>query len=164
MIVREARPDDVHQIALVVAAVAPEGFLGAEPPVDLAERAERFSRTVESDGTARLWVVGDEGRVVGYLGTEETVPGVFSFGMAIISEARGRGAGRALVAALEEHAAGCGAHKLWLETWTDNVSAIAFYAAIGFEVEGLKRDHYRRRNGTLRSTLLMARRVPHEPV
>jgi hypothetical protein len=29
----------------------------------------------------------------------------------------------------------------------------------GFEVEGLERDHYRRRDGRLRSRLLMARRL-----
>ena len=159
MIVREATRNDVHEVALVLAAVAPERSLAAEPPVDLAERAARFSATVESDGTARLWVLEDEGRVVGYLGAEETVPGVFSFGMAILAEARGHGGGRALVEVLDEHAVRRGAHKLWLETWTDNAGAIAFYGAIGFEVEGLKRDHYRRRDGTLRSTLLMARRV-----
>jgi putative acetyltransferase len=160
VIVREATPDDLHVTALVVAAVAPEGFLAAQPPVDLTERTERFRRTVEGEGTARLWVLEDDRRVVGYLGAEESVPGVFSFGMAIVAEARGRGGGRALLAALEEHAHRSGAHKLWLETWTDNAGAIAFYAAAGFEVEGLKREHYRRRDGTLRSALLMARRVP----
>lgn len=159
MIVREATPGDLQEVALVVATVAPEGFLAAEPPVDVIDRAERFRRTVEGDGSARLWVLEDDGRVVGYLGAEETVPGVFSFGMAILPEARGRGGGKALVAALDEHADRRCAHKLWLETWTDNAGAIAFYAAIGFEVEGLKRDHYRRRDGTLRSTLLLARRV-----
>lgn len=159
MIVREATPDDLDAVARVVAAVAPEGFLGAQPPVDLTERAERFRRTVEGEGTARLWVLDDGGQVVGYLGAEETVPGVFSLGMAILSHARGQGGGRALLDALEEHARGCGAHKLWLEAWTDNAGAIAFYGATGFEVEGLKRDHYRRRDGRLRSTLLMARRL-----
>ena len=40
------------------------------------------------------------------------------------------------------------AHKISLEVWTDNARAIALYAAAGFEVEGLRRDHYRRRDGT----------------
>jgi putative acetyltransferase len=159
VIVREATPDDLEAVALVVAAVAPEGYLGAQPPVDLAERAERFRRTVEADGSARLWVLEQDGRVVGYLGAEESVPGVFSLGMAMLPEARGRGGGRALLEALEVHARRSEAHKLWLEVWADNAQAIAFYAATGFEVEGLKRDHYRRRDGRLRSTLLMARRL-----
>ena len=159
MIVRLARAGDIDAVALVVAAVAPEGYLAAQPPVDLQERAERYRRMAEDSGTTRLWVLADEGRVVGYLGGEETVPGVFSLGMAILPEARGRGGGRALIEALAEHGRGCGAHKLWLEVWSDNAGAIAFYAAAGFEVEGLKRDHYRRRDGRLRSTLLMGRRL-----
>jgi ribosomal protein S18 acetylase RimI-like enzyme len=156
VIVREATRDDVDGVAQVVAAVAPEGFLGAQPPVDLQERADRFRKTVEGDGTARLWVLDDDGRVVGYLGAEESFSGVFSLGMAMLQQARGRGGGRALLEALEAHARRSGAHKLWLEVWTDNAPAIGFYAALGFEVEGLKRDHYRRRDGRLRSTLLMA--------
>jgi ribosomal protein S18 acetylase RimI-like enzyme len=157
--VREATPDDVEAVALVVAEVAPEGFLGAQPPVDVIERADRFRRTVEDDGTARLWLLEDDGRVLGYAGTEETVPGVFTFGMAIVAQARGRGGGRALLAAVAEHARSCGAHKLSMEVWSDNAGAIAFYVATGFEVEGIKRDHYRRRDGRLKSTLLMARRL-----
>jgi ribosomal protein S18 acetylase RimI-like enzyme len=41
--------------------------------------------------------------------------------------------------------------------------AIALYVAHGFEVGGVRRDHYRRRDGTLRSAILMGRRVPGPP-
>jgi RimJ/RimL family protein N-acetyltransferase len=34
--------------------------------------------------------------------------------------------------------------------------AIALYSRVGFTVEGVRRDHYRRRDGSLRSTMLMA--------
>jgi [ribosomal protein S18]-alanine N-acetyltransferase len=37
-------------------------------------------------------------------------------------------------------------HDDLVEVWTDNGRAIALYAAAGFEVEGLRRDHYRRRD------------------
>jgi putative acetyltransferase len=47
-------------------------------------------------------------------------------------------------------------HKVELEVWTDNARAIALYAGTGFHVEGVRREHYRRRDGSLRSTLLMA--------
>jgi putative acetyltransferase len=79
--------------------------------------------------------------------------------MAILPQARGRGGGRALIEAIMDYAREHGAHKLDLEVWTDNTRAINLYAAMGFEVEGLRRDHYRRRDGTLRSTLIMARRI-----
>ena len=48
-------------------------------------------------------------------------------------------------------------HKLELEVWPDNGPAISLYARYGFEVEGLRRSHYRRRDGSLRSSLIMAR-------
>ena len=76
--------------------------------------------------------------------------------MALLPEARGRGGGRALLEAMIEHAHATGSHKLELEVWPDNAPAIALYESAGFEVEGMRRDHYRRRDGSLRSALLMA--------
>ena len=90
--------------------------------------------------------------------------GVLSLGMAIHAPARGRGGGRALLSAAQEHARSSGAHKISLEVWIDNARAIALYAAAGFEVEGLRRDHYRRRDGRLRSTLLMAWRADNAEI
>ena len=39
------------------------------------------------------------------------------------------------------------AHKIELECWPENEAAIALYADSGFGIEGLRRDHYRRRDG-----------------
>jgi len=153
VIVRLARDADLEAAARVVAAVAEEDFLGAQPPVNLEDRIARFRELLEPDA---LWVLEDQEQVVGYAGSPQTVPGVLSVGMAILPAARGRGGGRALLAAIQDHARITGAHKISLEVWTDNARAIALYAAAGFEVEGLRRDHYRRRDGSLRSTLIMA--------
>ena len=163
MIVRRARIEDAEASAVVYARVAEEGFLAAEPPVDLHERAQRSRELIAADPPTAAWVLEDDGRIVGNAGAQERHPGVFSFGMAIVPEARGRGGGRALLAAIVEHARACGAHKVELEAWVDNARAISVYAAAGFEVEGLRRDHYRRRDGSLRSTLLMSRRLDVEP-
>ena len=154
MIVRRALAADAEAIARVYAAVAEEGFLGAQPPVDVAERSERFRERID-----KMWVLLDGERIVGHAHADQRVPGVMTFGMAILREARGRGGGRALLDAMLEHAREIGAHKVDLEVWADNASAIAVYAAAGFEVEGLRRDHYLRRDGTLRSTLIMAKRI-----
>ncbi len=154
--VRRARGADLDAAARVVAAVAEEDFLGAQPPVNLKERAERFRELIEQDA---LWLLEHHGNIVGYAGSPETVPGVRSIGMAILAEARGLGGGRALLSAVQDHASATHAHKVSLEVWIDNPRAIALYAAAGFEVEGLRRDHYRRRDGSLRSTLIMAWRV-----
>ena len=161
MIVRPASVADVTEAARTIAAVAPEGFLGAQPPVDVEQRAARFREILERGEPAGLWVLeDDEGRQVGHAAVEEANAGVLTIGMAILPGARGRGGGRALLDAVKDHARLSGAHKISLEVWVDNGRAIALYAAAGFEVEGLRREHYRRRDGSLRSTLIMAWRVP----
>ncbi|MGO9902833.1 MAG: N-acetyltransferase family protein [Solirubrobacteraceae bacterium] len=157
MVVRDARIEDVDAMALIMAVVAEEGVIGTEPPVDIGARAQRFRDTIAAGGPAAAWVLDDAGRVVGQAGVQERVSGVLYFGMAILPEARGQGGGRALLEAILQHARASRAHKVELEVWIDNARAIALYASAGFEVEGLRRSHYRRRDGRLRSTLLMAR-------
>ncbi len=83
--------------------------------------------------------------------------GVLLIGMAIVAGARGRGGGRMLLDTLVEGAVVAAAHKVELEVWPDNGRAIGLYAANGFELEGVRRDHYRRRDGSLRSAVLMGR-------
>jgi putative acetyltransferase len=157
VIVRRARDTDLDAAANVVAVVAHEDVLGAQPPVDVEDRVERLRELLERGDPAGLWVLeDDEGEVVGHAAVQESVPGVLSIGMAILPQGRGQGGGRALLAAVQDHARATGAHKISLEVWTDNTRAIALYAAAGFEVEGLRREHYRRRDGSLRSTLIMA--------
>ena len=155
--VRRARSEDATAMARVMAAVAEEGSIATEPPVDIEARAQQFRETIEGEGPGALWVLEDGGQVVGNAGVQEAGPGVLSLGMAIIPEARGRGGGRALLEVIAEHARVSGAHKLELDVWPDNARAVRLYASAGFEVEGLRRAHYRRRDGSLRSALLMAR-------
>jgi RimJ/RimL family protein N-acetyltransferase len=157
MIARVARLEDVPAMVAVIVAVAPEGVLAHEPPVDEERRTEVFRGVIESDDATAAWVLEDDGRVVGHTAVAERVPGVLALGMAILPESRGRGGGRMLLERIEEHAREVGAHKIELEVWPDNGRAIALYARAGFEVEGLRRDHYRRRDGSLRSSLIMAR-------
>lgn len=156
---RRAHFGDARSVAQIVAAVAPEGSLGAEAPVDVDERARRWRSMLESDERAASWVLEQDGRIVGMANVHERARGVLMLGMAILPEARGQGAGGRLVQAGLDHARAVGAHKVELEAWVDNARAIALYSSAGFEVEGIRRDHYLRRDGRLRSTILMARRV-----
>lgn len=52
--------------------------------------------------------------------------------------------------------------RVELKVWPDNQRAIRLYESLGFTVEGVRRNHYRRRDGTLRSAVLMARILPRE--
>jgi putative acetyltransferase len=121
------------------------------------EFAQRVRAQLEA-GDDVLWVLELDGRVVGSLGLHATrAAGVMSIGMCIVAEARGRGGGRLLMETVIAHALASPLHKVELEVWPDNARAIALYASFGFEVEGERRRHYRRRDGTLRSSLIMAR-------
>jgi putative acetyltransferase len=153
---RRATLQDAERFAAVVAAVAAEGrWIATEPPVDVAGFAARVRATIENDVDV-LWVLEDGGEVVGTLGLHTTLAtGVMALGMCIVEHARGRGGGRVLMEAAIDFARDTPLHKLELEAWPDNARAIALYKAYGFEIEGERRRHYRRRDGTLRSSLLM---------
>ncbi len=158
MHVRRATPDDAEPFAAVVAAVAAEGrWIGTEAPVDVAAFAARIRGEIESGENPRWVLEDDDGRVVGTMALSTTTAGVSGLGMCIVEEARGRGGGHLLMDAALVQALDDDLHKIELEVWPDNARAIALYEAYGFEVEGLRRDHYRRRDGTLRSSLIMAR-------
>ena len=156
MHVRRAGPDDADACAAVMAAVAEEGrWILTEAPVDVAEWA--LGMQARSDP---VWVVEDDaGRVMGHLGMHQAhprAPDVVEIGMGVLAEARGRGAGSALLSAALEHARATGVHRVELEVFPENGRAIGLYAKHGFVVEGLKRERWPRRDGTRRDSLVMA--------
>lgn len=158
MLARLATVDDAEPFALVVAAVAEERrWIATEPPVDVAVYAGHL-RSWVARGDGAFVLEDDHGRVVGYLGLHQHgARGVASLGMAIVADARGRGGGRALMEAAMAWLADSGLHKVDLEVWPDNERAISLYERYGFEIEGTRRDHYRRQDGSLRSSVIMAK-------
>ena len=157
MEVRPATLEDCAAIARGMMVVVDEGrWLETEPSVDPGDLEQRFRFSVESD-EHRSFVLIEDGEVVGALGLNPThAPGVLALGMWVLPERRGQGGGRLLAeAALESRPADV--HKIELDVFTDNEAAIGLYRSLGFEEEGLRRDHYRREDGSLRSALIMAR-------
>jgi putative acetyltransferase len=76
--------------------------------------------------------------------------------MWVLPEHRGKGGGRMLLdAALAARPQD--AHKIELEVFPENEAAAALYRSAGFEVEGRRRAHFRRRDGSLRSSVIMSR-------
>ena len=161
---RPATEHDADAFALVVASVAQEGrWIATEPPVDVVARAALMRECV-ARGDAHFILEDDDGRVVGCLGLHPTnARGVVTLGMSIVADARGRGGGRELMDAAMAWLRASEMHKVELEVWPDNARAIGLYERYGFEVEGMRRDHYRRRDGSLRSSLMMALLLGDEP-
>lgn len=162
MEVRPATIADCAELARGMRSVVEEGrWLATESPVATADLEQRFRASVEWDGWF-LFVLERDGAIVGALGMQPTeADGVLSLGMWVLPEWRGQGGGRALMeVALDARPADV--HKIELEVFPDNEAAIGLYRSMEFEEEGLRRDHYRRLDGSLRSALIMARLFPGE--
>ncbi|HEX7278612.1 MAG TPA: GNAT family N-acetyltransferase [Solirubrobacterales bacterium] len=154
MQVRDATFEDCDAIGAGMKVVVDEGIWLAAAEASELELANRFRQAILEGHT--LLVLEDEGGIVGSLGVQPTqAEGVTTLGMWVLPSHR-RGGGRmlleaALAARPEE------VHKIELEVFPENGVAIALYRQFGFEEEGLRRAHYRRRDGSLRSALIMAR-------
>jgi ribosomal protein S18 acetylase RimI-like enzyme len=157
MEIRRARVDDAAAIAEQTMVVANEGrWIATEGDRSVEELAERFRSGIEAGHIVFALVEGS--RIVGAIGIHPTgVKGVHGLGMSILPQFRGRGWGQRLVDAALDAARHDGVRKVELEVFTDNGRAIGLYVRSGFEVEGVRRDHYTRLDGSLRSVVLMAR-------
>jgi len=62
--------------------------------------------------------------------------------LAVEPRARGKGLGRALIAAMATHALELGAGSIFLEVGDDNPAALALYAGLGFERVGQRKGYY----------------------
>ncbi len=155
--IRPAQITDASGLAEQVKLVADEGrWIGTQSNRSVDELTERYRSMLEADSI--MFVLEHGQRIVGEIGIQPTgIDGVHSLGMSILEEFRGQGWGRRLVEAALEEARGRGIVKVVLEVFPENGRAIALYAATGFEIEGYKRHHYLRLDGTRRSAVMMAR-------
>jgi len=154
---RRAEPADAPVMARQMKVVVDEEeWLATESDASIADLTERFREGFEQGNIAI--VLEEEGEIVGGISVHPTgIDGVGSLGMSILAPHRGRGGGGLLLDAALQAARESGYRKVELEVFPENAPAVAVYLAAGFEIEGLKRDHYPRRDGSIRSALLMAR-------
>jgi ribosomal-protein-alanine N-acetyltransferase len=101
----------------------------------------------------------DDPRIIGYAGVFVAGPEADVQTVAVAPAAQGRGVGGQLVRALADEALRRGAALLHLEVRADNAAALALYGALGFVVDGRRRDYY----GRGRDAVLMTARLPVGP-
>jgi RimJ/RimL family protein N-acetyltransferase len=169
VIVRPATEDDLETAVDVLVAVAAEGrWIAAEPPVDRAERLERWRRIFMEEHGGTMFVADVDDTVVGFAAVKGVAgpcgTGVMDLGgMAIASDHRGKGIGSALVQACIDWARESGAHKIALQVWPHNEAARSLYRKFGFEEEGYLRRHWRRRSGELWDAVVMGLLLDEAP-
>ncbi|HXA30078.1 MAG TPA: GNAT family N-acetyltransferase [Candidatus Angelobacter sp.] len=158
-LIRPSRPDeDAAELIAIRDEVAAEGELIAGAPGERSALEENLAlaNLLVAGGLALTLVVDD--RVVGNLlverrrGRYESHRGDVS--MAIRKGFRGAGLGRALLDAAVDWGRAVGIAKLTLGVFPTNQPALALYRAVGFEAEGVLRDHLRLPAGD-RDVLLM---------
>ncbi len=160
MQVRPIAAEDVEELGRGLKIVVDEkSWVAIQPPVTDLEMAERIGHAM-AEGRKHFVLEADDGTPVGLIELRPTrIEGVWSIGMWILPGARGKGGGRLLLEAAIA-AKSTDVHKIELEVWPHNEAAIHLYERSGFEREGLRRDHYRRKDGRLHSSLIMARLFP----
>jgi RimJ/RimL family protein N-acetyltransferase len=161
--VRRAEPADAPALAALTAAVGrePEGWLLYDAGGTSVAAERRYVRLARRDPNAAVLVAEEDGEVVGRLSiSRDPHPAsahVADLGVVVAASHRRRGIGAALLAAAEDWARGAGVEKLELHVFPHNGPAIALYEKRGYEREGVRRRHYRRRNGEVVDAILMAK-------
>jgi ribosomal protein S18 acetylase RimI-like enzyme len=156
VVIRPARPADVPSIITLFTAVAEErDSIGTEPGFDGAKRQSSILKSIDEAASCVL-VAAVEDVVVGKLGIQtQHRQSAGSLGMMVARQHRGQGIGGRLLDDSLHWARESGLHKVDLEVWPHNTTAIALYRSRGFTVEGRLRRHYRRANGELWDVVTM---------
>lgn len=89
----------------------------------------------------------------------EVYRGVAEVSVYVAARARGRGVGRALLAALVEASEACGIWTLQAGIFPENEASLRLHRACGFRQVG-RRERIARLRGNWRDTLLLERRSP----
>jgi ribosomal protein S18 acetylase RimI-like enzyme len=137
--VRAANLDDARDAGAVVMlldAYARDPRGGGEP-LSQAVR-ERLVPGLQTHPTSRVWLAFEADQPVGVcvafggFSTFRAMPLLNIHDLAVLPGSRGRGIGRALLAAAEAHARATGCCKLTLEVQEDNTPARTLYQRFGF--------------------------------
>lgn len=108
----------------------------------------RYLKAVQHHADAGVYVVEDDGRIVGRLSlSRDPHPSsqhVADLGLMVAADYRRRGIGRALLDEAVRWAQSSGVRKLELHVFPWNEPALRLYESFGFEREGIRKGHYAR--------------------
>lgn len=163
-IIRAAHEDDAAELCQMLPKAHTEtDFLNYMPgEFDLSHSQERdFIRDFTKDDRGLLLAAELEGRILGVSGAASQKFRRLShhaeIGITVLREAWGLGIGRRMMELMIDWGAARGLHKLYLRVFEGNDRARQLYRSLGFLDEGLLRGDFRRADGSLGDTLIMAR-------
>lgn len=106
----------------------------------------RYMRQLVQRPNTATWIAEENGRLTGFAIVEwaESKSGVAAYiqTIEVLPEARGQGAGGALLGHIEESARLAGAVLIWLHVEATNAAAIRLYEAKGYFCQGRQEDYY----------------------
>lgn len=98
----------------------------------------------ELDNPLAYWLVWEEeGRVLGYVGSQTVLGETDMMNIAVSPDARRQGIARKLILALVEALQAQHSHMLTLEVRASNLPAIRLYEGLGFAQIGRRKNYYR---------------------
>lgn len=162
--VRRAEPGDAGELVELALAVGsePEGWLVTNGTWRSVSDERRYVRAIRRSKAAAVLVAQSPDGIVGRLSlSRDPHPAsrhVADLGLMVAAGWRRRGVGRALMLGAEEWAREVGIRKLELHVLPYNEAAIGLYESLGYEREGVRRNHYRR-GAELIDAVLMAKEV-----
>ena len=131
IVIRRMEERDVAEVAAIERATFPRPW-----------SKESFQREVTVNVAARYLVAEENGTVLGYAGAWVVLDECHITNIAVAENARGRGIGKRLVAALMQYCSNLGAAWADLEVRVSNIRAQHIYAGAGFVSIGKRKRYY----------------------
>lgn len=133
MIIRLAEPRDAAGIAAVLNPVIRETTISFKPKELTLDEICALIATAPG-----VFVAEEAGGIIGYASYGQFRNGLgyartMEHSVVLGPDARGKGVGRALMAAVEDHARSAGVGSLWAGVSGENPDGVAFHARLGFE-------------------------------
>lgn len=159
---RPATPDDAESIGRIYNQGIEDRATFESRPRS-AEDVRRWF-----DGTHPIVVVEDDGQVIAYAATSAYRPGrecyigVAEFSVYAARHARGRGAGRRAMQALQAAAQQAGFRKLLSRVFPENTASLALLRSCGFREVGVYRKHGTQ-DGVLKDVVIVECLLGDEP-